>query len=227
MAACNLTLSPRTLDFRSEVYLKKGFILFLSAAAFSLPSLASTYSGSDTACFFGLAKSSCTLSSSKTTLGVSTNQSPLSYTPDSGFTAPIAGGIIDLGTFSVSKSLAGGEAGTFDIDVTFTAPAGAGGKTYSATTLGAVILGKGGVEISFDDPTTQLYTYPGGEFDLTLPSTTILIAAGKTDVLDGTITPLTVAAPEPAFLAAFGGMLILFALRIRHNRAKARHTNVA
>lgn len=205
--------------------MKKGFILFLSAAAFSLPSLATTYTGSDAACFFAVGKSSCTLSSSKTSLGVAVGGGPLSYTPAS-FKNDL-GPIIDLGTFSVAKSLVGAEAGTFDIDITFTDPAVSGSKTYSATTLGVVVLGKGGVEITFDDPTTQLFTYPGGAFDLSLPSSTILIAAGKTDVLDGTITPLTVGAPEPKFLAGFGAVLILFALRIRNARAKARQSNVA
>lgn len=206
--------------------MKKGFILFLSAAALSLPSLAGTlYSGSDTACFNGLAKTNCTLSSSKTSLGLAVGGGPLSYTPK-GFTND-SGPIIDLGTFSVSKSLLGGEAGTFDIDIAFTEPGLTGGKTYSASTIGVVILGKGGVEITFDDPTTQLFTYPGGAFDLSLPSSTIFIAAGKSDVLDGTITPLTVSAPEPAYLAFFGGLLILIALRIRNTRAKARQSNVS
>ncbi len=205
--------------------MKKGFIIFLSAAAFSLPSLATTYTGSDTACFYATGKSSCTLTSSKTSLGLAIGGGPLSYNPV-GFTNNL-GPIIDLGTFSVSKSLLGAEAGTFDIDITFTDPAVSGAKTYSASTLGVVVLGKGGVEITFDDPTTQLFTYPGGAFDLSLPSMTILIGAGKTDQLDGTITPLTVSAPEPKFLAALGALLILVALRIRNAREKARRATIS
>lgn len=205
--------------------MKKGFNIFFLSLIGTLPSLAANfYTGSDTACFFGIAKSSCTLTSSKSTLGISTGSAPLSYTPASSFNAPtIVGGIVDLGTFAVTRSLAGVEAGTFDIDVLFSAPLGAGGKTYSASTLGIVILGHGGVEITFDNPTTQVFTYPGGSFDLSLPASTIFIGAGRTDILDGDITQCTTV-PEPAPLFAVGLALALvgFILRRRTRRAPPR-----
>jgi hypothetical protein len=202
--------------------LKKGFKIFLLILAPALPSLAvSTYAGSDTACFYDVAHSSCTLTGNTSTLGVSTHGAPLSYSPESGFTAPAAGGTIDLGTFSVSRSLAGAEAGTFDIDITFTAPPGTGGQTFTASTLGLVILGHGGVEITFNDPTTQLFTYPGGSFDLSLPDQTILIGAGHSEDLDATICPLTTTVPEPALLASVGLGLTIFTLLARR-RARIR-----
>lgn len=211
----------------SEEHLKKGFNFFLLTITCALPSLAaSTYAGSDTACFYGITGSSCTLTSSKSSLGIGTSGPLLAYTPGS-FTAPVTGGIIELGTFNVNRELGAAEAGTFDIDVTFTAPLGSGGQTYSASTLGAVVFGKGGVEITFDDPTTQVYTYPGGSFELSLPSSTILIGAGDSEDLCATITPL--AAPEPASAAVVGGALALLALlRPRHRKpAQAEQTKAS
>ena len=205
---------------RSEEHLKKGFSFFALTIACALPSLgASTYAGSDTACFYGITDSSCTLTSSKSSIGIGTGGPLLAYTPGS-FTAPATGGVIELGTFNVNRELGGIEAGTFDIDVTFTAPLGAGGETYSATTLGAVVFGAGGVEITFDDPTTQVYTYPGGSFELSLPSSTILIGAGDSQDLCATITPL--AAPEPASAAVVGGALALLALIRPRSRRPAQ-----
>ena len=199
--------------------MKKGFKLFLIILASALPSLAaSTYAGSDSACFYGILDSSCTLTSSQSSIGIGTSGPLLSYSPGS-FTAPTSGGSIDLGTFDVNRELGAAEAGTFDIDVTFTAPVGSGGQTYSATTLGAVIFGKGGVEITFEDPTSQVYTYPGGSFELSLPSSTILIGAGDSQDLCATITPLT-SAPEPVSAALVGSALALFAL-IRPRRRKS------
>ena len=203
--------------------MKKGFKLFSLAVISVLPSLAaSTYAGSDTACFYGIFGSSCTLTSSKSSIGTGTNGPLLSYTPGS-FTAPASGGIVDLGTFNVNRELAAGEAGTFDIDVTFTAPVGSGGQTYSATTLGAVLFGAGGVEITFEDPTSQIYTYPGGSFELSLPSSTILIGAGYSQDLCASITPLT-SAPEPVSAGLVGGALTLLAV-IRPRRRRLAQTS--
>ena len=208
--------------------MKKGFKIFLLVLTPTLPALAgSFYAGSDTACFYGLSKGNCPVSSSKTSLGVAVGGGPLFFAPDSGFSAPtIAGGTVDLGAFKVNKSLLGGEAGTFDIDVTFTAPAGAGGKEFVASTLGVVVLGKGGVEITFDHPTTQVFTYPSGSFDLSLPSSTILIGAGNSYTLDGIIAECsTTSTPEPIPLAAIGLGLIAMALLARR-RAVSRRTSI-
>lgn len=199
--------------------MKKSFILFLTAAAFSLPSLASsTYVGSDTACFYGIFGHSCTLTSSQSDLGIKIGgQYPLSYTPDSSsFTAGPNGGVVQLGSFAVGNDVIGAQAGTFDLEVTFTAPAGSGGKTYTADTFGVVSFLGGFADITFNNPTTQLYTYPGGEFDLSVPSSTITIGEGCDYTLDATITPV----PEPGFLAGFGSLLLLPALVRRRARQK-------
>ena len=184
------------------------------------------YVGSDTACFFPISNSGCMLIAGESTLGMSTKGAPLSFMPDSDFTAPSAGGTVDLGTFDVSSSLAGAVAGTFDIKVSFTEPAGSGGQTFTASTLGLVVLGRGGVEITFNDPTTQEFDYPGGAFDLSLPSSTILIGAGHSMQLDAVITPLTtaVATPEPASISTVVVGLMLVGLVLYRRRKSPAHS---
>lgn len=176
----------------------------------SLPSLgASFFSGSDTACFYGSPDTSCTLSSSTTSLGFGYyNGPPLSYTPNAaGFNAPATGGTIDLGTFSFNEDLFALADGTFDIDLTFTAPAGAGGQTYTAEAFGFVLLGWGGAEIDFNEPTDQTFSYAGGSFDVLLPST-VSIDPGCSQELYATITP------EPVSAGAVGlGIALLVVAR--------------
>lgn len=172
------------------------------------------------ACFYGVFGSSCTATSAKSTLGTGTSGAPLSFTPTIGFSAPESGGTIDLGTFAVKSEALAGDAGTFDIVISFTAPAGSGGQTYSATTLGAVALGAGGAEITFSQPTSQLYTYNGGSFTVSLPSSTILIGAGSSAELDGTITPSVVPTPEPATAGVAGMALAVLALGVRRLRSR-------
>ena len=186
----------------------------------SLPSFGgSFFSGSDTACFYGSPNTSCTLSSSATSLGEGyLFGPPLWYTPNAaGFTAPATGGAIDLGTFSFNEDLFAIADGTFDIDLDFTAPSGAGGQTYTAEASGFVIFGYGGAEIDFNQPTDQTFDYAGGAFNVLLPST-VLIGAGCSQELYATITP------EPVSAGAVGlgiGLLALTRARMR-KRAQVR-----
>ncbi len=194
-------------------------LLFLSlAVASALPSFGNSfYVGSDTACFYTFSDSTCPLTGSESTLGYTSSGSPfLSYTPDAGFDAPDTGGSIALGTFSVADALFGGVGGNFDINVEFTAPGG-GGNTYSATELGLVVFGMGGAEVTFSNPLSHLYTYPGGEFEVTLPSGPILIGVGDQYTLDAVITPIA-STPEPASLAAGGAALMLLACALWRRR---------
>jgi hypothetical protein len=201
--------------------LKTGFAFLVLALAAAIPCLASPfYEGSDTACFYPVSDTTCTLVSTKSTLGVNLAGKPLiSYSPDVvDFTAPETGGTVELGAFHVATSLLAIEDGTFDLQVTFSLPGG-GGQTYTASTFGLVVLGLLGAEVSFQQPVTQLYRYPGGAFDLTLPDSPILIGNGKTVILDATITPV----PEPASLPVVaGGLLVLGFALTRRNVKLAR-----
>jgi hypothetical protein len=193
----------------SEDILAKAYSFCIVAALLALPCLGSTfYIGSDTACFYPLSGSSCTLSSGETSLGIDLAGNPiLDYTPDSLFSAPETGGTVELGAFHVVDAILGAEGGAFDLDVTFTEPGG-GGNTFVAHTLGLVVLGALGAEITFENPLTQVYNYPGGSFDLTLPSSPILIGSGDTVDLDAVITTIS-SVPEPASLATIGSALML------------------
>lgn len=201
--------------------MRKGFsfvVLVLFAAA---PMFASSfYQGSDTACFNPGFSTGCTLLSTPTGIGLNlAGNHILTYTPDTAdFTAPNTGGDVQLGTFFVTPSLLGADGGTFDINILFSQPGG-GGNTYTATTLGLVIFGALGAEVTFQQPTTQLYSYPGGMFDVSLPSSPILIGSGQTVALDAFISPV----PEPrlfGFLAC-GLLLIGFVAYRRRNSQSA------
>jgi hypothetical protein len=193
--------------------------LLLLAVAFVLPCFGNTfYVGSDSACFYGFSDTSCALTNSESSLGIDLSGNPiLSYTPDAGFNAPEIGGVVDLGTFSVADALAGIEGGHFDVDVTFTEPGG-GGKTYSATTLGLVLFGSLGAEITFADPIIQVYTYSGGSFDVSLPSSSILIGASESADLYAVITTV----PEPSSLGTVGFSLMFMALAFSRSAFRRR-----
>ena len=191
--------------------MNKGYTFLLLAAATVLPCFGSSfYIGTDTACFFPTSQTTCTLTSGESDLGSTLKGNPLlSYTPNGGFNAPDTGGTVELGSFKVNDALLGFESGTFDLNVMFTEP-GSVGNTYTAKTLGLVVLGSLGAEITFQDPVTQLFTYPGGAFDVSLPSSPILIGAGKTVTLDAIITPV----PEPASLGIVCVPLMLLGLAL-------------
>ena len=161
-----------------------------------------SFVGSDTACFYS-SGTSCSLTGSASSIGWSTSGPLLTYTPDAGFNAPAAGGSVELGIFSVTQSFLGYEGGTFDVNVAFTEPGG-GGNDFSASTMGLVIFEAGGAEITFNDPVTQVYNYPGGSFEVTLPSSPIFVGNGSFAALDAVITPLSGTSdpvPEPTSLA--------------------------
>lgn len=175
------------------------------------------YVGSDTACFYSSPATTCSEVSTTTGIGFDLQGDPLlTYTPQ-GFSASASGGTVALGLFSVAPTFGGFEDGTFDLDVTFTAPGG-GGNSYTAQTAGIVFLTAGGAEVSFDQPTTEVYSYPGGSFELSLPTSPILIGNGQTVALDAVITSLA-SVPEPATLPimAFGLLVIGFVMYRRRS----------
>jgi hypothetical protein len=186
-------------------HVRKSFLFILVAAAFAVPSFATTYAGSDTACFYGIFSSTCTLESSETSIGAT---GPLlTYTPTSSFS--ISGpGEVDLGTFAVNGSFANGELGTFDLAIDFTSPGG-GSQSYTASTFGTVFFDNGFAEITFDAPTTQEYSYPGGSFDVSLPGGPIFIGVGDSSTLYATITAGTTATPEPSSIGLIGTLMLV------------------
>jgi hypothetical protein len=211
------------LAWNGDSILTKAFFFSAFVLALGLPCFAdSFYVGSDTACFYSGSESSCTPSSGTTGIGLDTKGSPLlTYTPDSGFTAPEAGGTVELGDFYVSPAFAGGEGGTFVVDVSFTDPAD-GDQTFTATTYGALLFFAGGAEVTFSQPTMQEFDYTGGSFEVTLPSKPILIGEGDTVALDANITTLT-ATPEPASVATIlGGLMLLGIAVVRSRMARCK-----
>jgi hypothetical protein len=200
----------------TEVLLTKSLLFAGLVAALGLPCFASSfYIGSDSACFYGLSASPCTPVDTPTSTGVDLSGNPiLTYTPDSGFSAPESGGSVELGNFYVSPALLGVSGANFMLDISFTDPAN-GDQVFNATTYGLVVFGQLGAEVTFSQPTTQTFIYPGGAFDVSLPSTAILIGAGDTVPLDATITPV----PEPASVASvLGGVMLLGILGFRRQK---------
>lgn len=187
--------------------------------ALGLPCFGSSfYAGSDTACFYGFKDSPCTPVNTATTTGLDLSGKPLlTYTPDASFGAPESGGEVELGNFFVTPTLLGADGANFILDITFTNPAN-GTQTFTATTLGLVILGQLGAEVTFSQPLTQEFDYAGGSFDVTLPQT-ILIGSGDTVPLDALITTT----PEPASIATvLGGLMLLGIVVVRGGKDRIR-----
>ena len=200
----------------------KVLLLSVVVSALGLPCFGnSVYVGSDTACFYGFSASPCTPVNTETGIGSNLAGNPvLLYTPDSSFNAPAGGGMVELGNFYVTPSLLGGDGGNFTLDISFTDPTD-GTQTFTATTLGLVVLGQLGAEVTFSQPLTQAFDYAGGSFDVTLPKT-VLIGSGDTVPLDATITTIA-AAPEPASVASvLGGLMLLGIVAVRDRKNRIR-----
>jgi hypothetical protein len=172
-----------------------------------VPSMfATTYTGSDKACF-GLG--SCSTVSGTMSYGLSDRD--LSFTTAT--INQVGNGDVKLGTFHLGTNPALLFAGTFDLDVNFSAPPGVNGTgDYDAWEIGSVGFNKDGwAVVSFTNPTTQSFTYPGGSFSLKLDQSVITLCAGGSVDLMGTITG-TSAAPEPTAMLLLGSGLGLLGL---------------
>lgn len=197
--------------------LRKIIVLAFCFAVFTLNSFATSFKGTDTACFYN-ASSHCTLSSSTTQLG------DLSYRPAASFDR-IGNGQVKLGTFIMSTRPDLLFRGTFDLNVSFLLPSGAtGAGRYDAGLLGSVLFIPfagpiGGAAIRFDEPSAHLFSYPGGGFTLSLPNNLIAIGPGSSFNLYATIEASQTPAPEPPAILLLGGGLGLFgALRLQRFR---------
>ena len=191
-------------------------LLTLGLATVAPSMFATTYTGSDTSCFGAF---SCSTVSGTTSDGLI--NSDLSFTSTS--INQVGNGDVKLGTFSLgtSPSILGG---VFDLDVAFSQPAGASGTgNFDASLLGTVFFGQGGAVITFDKPTTEAFSYPGGSFSLTLDESQVTLCPGESMDLTGTITGTsapTSATPEPASLLLLGSGIGLIGLSRFRRTAK-------
>lgn len=156
-------------------------VLAAGLSIVSLPAHAAIYAGSTEGCF----GSGCTVGTSATDQGLTF--SGLSFSNIS------AGTPFDLGTFTLQNGTATYDQ-TFDLLVTFTEPANAGGGTFTANLSGAVQghSGDPSVDVTFTDPTL---TFNG--FTLSVDNITGMLPSSRGNVYDITGT-ITAAVPEPS-----------------------------
>ena len=159
--------------------------------------------------------------------GLTYNNSDFNATTSGGFlslgstgaTTP-AGNFNNLGSFTLSGDAGSYVGNSFDLLVTFTAPAGTspGQALFVDTITGSVTANnQGGVFINFDN-TPQHFTFTGGEFDFFVND--VSLTPGQTIALSGTIISQVTAVPEPETYALFmAGLAALTFMGRRRRRS--------
>ncbi|HEX8290328.1 MAG TPA: PEP-CTERM sorting domain-containing protein [Pyrinomonadaceae bacterium] len=129
-----------------------------------------------------------------------------------------------LGTFTLNTDATQPVAGSFTLNVTFSAPAGitgGQGAMYTATITGSVSpnVNQGGATIHFDNP-TQVFTFndgtTAGTFTLTVND--VFVQSGRDAALQGGFTGQQSAVPEPMTMLLFGSGLAGIAARARRRK---------
>jgi len=173
------------------------------------------------------------------TAGTVTGVPQLTFTGNQLFTGTTAFGFgslsgpNSLGSFFLSTASLQSLAGTFALNITFTAPTGINGgqgAIYTATILGSVSpnINQGGVNIHFTDP-TQIFSFSGangaGTFSMTVPD--LFVQSGQSAILTAGFSGEQGAppVPEPATLVLLGTGLTGIAAKLR-SRKKARAKSV-
>jgi hypothetical protein len=132
----------------------------------------------------------------------------LSFAGDS--FGPTTSDSITLGTFNLDNGSTNYNGDTFDLTVTFTAPAGAGSKSVTGDLTGSVTGGSGSVTITFTNPT--LFTFSGGSFDLSANTVTANLDVNSgLATLTGTLSNESLgssAVPEPTSVALLVTVLV-------------------
>ena len=170
---------------------------------------------------------------SGSTTGTVTGDPQLTFSGTAHFTGTTAlgngslSGSNSLGSFFLSTAPTQSLAGTFTLNITFTAPTGitgGQGTTYTATITGTVSpnLDQGGVNVHFNSP-TQTFTFnngaTAGSFTLTIAD--VFVQTGRSANLTAGFTGQQAAVPEPATLLLLGTGLTGVAAGMRRRRKSA------
>jgi len=137
-------------------------------------------------------------------------------------------GANNLGTFTLATNPAQVLAGSFNLVVTFVAPAGISGgqgTTYTATISGSVSpnVNQGGVNINFNNaPVVFTFSNGSGTGTFSVAVADLFVESGQTANVTAGTTGNQQPIPEPATLLLLGTGLTGIAAKLRKRRIQAK-----